>query len=188
MTNEQIDKIFELMIGSKPIVRENIRTLYLERIGESIIEFCRKYYLTTRNADIRFDFIRFIIRYARTNSQATDLAIIALADRSKKVRHKAIGVLAYSLKEEFIDLLENKRIELLENIDDVTNAINAINAIKNKNHNLYRPEYDEWLVVNDIKDRHLDHEKFKEDIDLYIVKFAPETVDRLNQILGNIYN
>jgi hypothetical protein len=44
MSEEQIDKLFDLISKSKPTTRENIKTLYLDRIGESIIDYCIKHF------------------------------------------------------------------------------------------------------------------------------------------------
>jgi hypothetical protein len=184
MTEEQIDSIFNLLSTSKSTTRENIKSLYLDRIGDSIIDYCIKHFEITSKADVKCDYLRFVIQYAKTDNRVTDFAKKALADKSKKVRQKALSILAFSTNTDFLSLLESQRQKLKGNEDDIENAINAIKA---KNHNLFYPNYDRWSVTRADKYRHLKREQFTEDVKLYIEKYGKEAVPELKRILGNLY-
>jgi hypothetical protein len=51
MNDKQINEIFEFMRVSTPLARQNIRTLYLERIGEQIIDYCFVFYQNESKAE-----------------------------------------------------------------------------------------------------------------------------------------
>lgn len=185
MTEEQIDKIFDLMARSKPTARENIKTLYLDRIGESIIDYCIKYFKNEKNADVRSDYLKFMLEYARTNSRVPEFARMALTDKSGKVRKKALSILAFSLRSEFVDFLKPQRGKLKGNEEDIENAIAAI---RNKNHNLFYPSYDKWTVTHSDENGHLNSAQFNEDVKFYIERHAKEAVPELKNILGSLYD
>jgi len=185
MTFEQIDRIFKLISKSKPTARENIRTFYLDRIDESIIDFCVRHFETEKRAEIRCDYLRFTLEYAKTEKWVTDFAEKALTDRSKMVRKKALSIFAFSLNSDFLKLLESQRGKLKGNEEDIENAIKAI---KCKNHNLFYPAYDTWTITRADKNRHLNKQQFKEDIQLYIEKYAKEAVPELKNILDSLYD
>ena len=180
MTKNQIDEFFKLMEDTSSRNRDNIRSIFLDRIGDEIIDFCEKYYYRASKADFRNDLIRFVIRYAQTNKNATDLAIKALSDKSKKVRESAIAVIANSLDKDLISVLIGKKNSLKGNETDIENAINAINK---QNHNLYYPNYDSWHITKDEMNRHLNLNQYHEDIQTYINKYAPELIQPITNIL-----
>ncbi|WP_299892338.1 hypothetical protein [uncultured Lacinutrix sp.] len=184
MNSEQIDKIFELIRKSKPNSRQNIRTIYLDRIGNEIIPYCEKHYLDEKKADVRNDLVRFVLQYAKTDKRTLDFAKRTLNDKSKKVKESGLAIFAYSGDKTQIDFLKGQEANLKSNSDDLHRAINAI---KNGNHNLFYPEYNRWTITtNDLK-KHLRKEEFKEDVDLYIKKYAKEIVPELTSILGTLY-
>jgi hypothetical protein len=184
MTEEQIDKVFELMSKSKPTARENIKTLYLERLGESIIDYCLRHFKEEENADVRSDYLGFMLQYSKTEGRVTEFAKIALTDKSKKVRKKALSILAFSLKADLLDFLGSQRGILKGNEEDIENAIIAI---KNQNHNLFYPACDRWTITPADKNRHFNKAQFAEDVKLYIEKYAKETVSELKNILGSLH-
>lgn len=184
MNNEQINKIFKLIRKSKPNTRQNIRTIYLDRIGNGIIPFCQEHYLNEKKADVRNDLVRFVIQYAKSDKRALELGKLALKDKSKKVKESALAIFAYSGNKEQINFLKSQESDLRSNIDDLNRALNAI---QKGNHHLFYPKYDRWIVTtNDLK-RHQRKQEFKEDVDLYIKKYAKETVAELTNILGTLY-
>ena len=182
MTKNQIDEFFQLMENTSSTKRANIRSIFLERIGEEIIEFCEKYYCKTSKADFRNDLLRFVIRYAQSNKDATNLAVKALNDKSKIVRESAIAVIANSLDKNLITILNDKKNCLKGNETDIENAINAI---MKENHHLYYPNHDTWHITKDDLSRHLNLNQYHEDIQLYIHKHAPELVNPITKIIEN---
>jgi hypothetical protein len=181
MTPTQINEFFLLMGKTSSLKRDNIRSIFLDRIGEDIIGYCEKYYRSSSKADFRNDLLRFVIRYARKNRKSTNLAIAGLEDKSKKVRGSAIAILAYSLDKCFIEILKDKKYTFKGNEESIKNAIHAI---ENKNHNLFYPAYTKWEVTEDDLEGYLNKEKHQEDIELYINRYAPELSKPIQEILN----
>ena len=186
MTDEQIHKLFNLIQKTSFTKRDNLYTLYLSRIDEYVIDFAIEYYRNEKKAELRRFYLKIITQYARTEKRVIDIAKVALNDRSKIVRQKALSILAYSLKIEHLALLEGLKEKLKGNEVDVQNAINCI---KKQNHDLFYPMYHSWYPTNAqwFKTRHLDKEEYKKDIDYYIAGFAKELVPDLEKIFGTIY-
>ncbi len=184
MNSQQINKIFELIRKSAPNTRQNIRTIYLDRIGEEIIPYCQRHYLDEKKADVRNDLVRFVLQYAKTDKRTLDFAKQALRYRSKKVKESGLAIFAYSGDKTQIDFLKDQEINLKSNLDELKKAISAI---ENQNHNLFYPQYTSWTIpTNDLK-KHLRKKEFREEVDLYIKKYAKETIPELTSILGTIY-
>ena len=185
MSEEQINKILSLIRISKPTARENIRTLYLDRIGAGIIKYCYEHYLQEKNANVRNDLLRFTIQYARKHNEVIDFAKNALNDRSKKVRRTALSIFAFNRNRDHIEYLNKVREEINGNDEDFKNAINAI---ENQNHHLFYPKYDRWTITTSDTKHHLNKVEFKNDVELYIEKYAKDAVPELKKILGgNLY-
>jgi hypothetical protein len=180
MTNDQIEKLYELMNRTTSLGRDNIRALYLGSAGDKNISFSVKYYLNSKDASVRKDMVTFVIRYARTSKTALELGIRALRDRSKHV-HAGCAVLAYSLRNDMIPYLK----DLLNSKDEETrnNSKSAIKAIQKQDINLFvKPTHDEWIVSQDRLDA-----PTKEDIDFYIKRNLPDLVEPIKAIFGTIY-
>jgi hypothetical protein len=123
--------------------------------------------------------VRFVLRYARTDSRCIAFAVEALDDRSSKVRHIACAVLAYSLQPSATEKLR----PLLRHGDAATAADTkrAIEAIQSANHNRFYPAYSSWGVFPD------DPGQPKAgDVEEYIVRAAPELVAPLTAIFGDL--
>ena len=181
MTEQQIEKLYELMTKTTELARENIRSLYLGSIGEDNIPFCFKYYRSSKNASVRGDMVKFVIRYSRESELARKLGIEALQDRSNKVRRNGCAVLAYSLRQDMIPYLE----VLFESNDELTRekARSAVDAIHQGDIDYFvAPVYNRWTVSQDRVDMPTDDE-----IDFYVKKNMPSLVKPLEAILGTIY-
>lgn len=181
MTDDQIHKFYELMTQTTPLGRDNIRSLYLDLIGERNIPFCSQFYDLSRDASVREDMVRFVIRYSRKSSAALELGIRALKDRSKHVKRNGCAVLAYSLNDEMVKHLK----PLVSSKDPFVNekAVAAISAIQNKDINLFvAPTHDAWHVTEDRKEP-----PTREDIDYYIRKNLPALIEPIEDILGTLY-
>ena len=181
MDEKQVNGLFEVIRKSKPTARQNIRTLYLDRIGENIVQYCIKYYSLESSADVRNDLLRFTIQYARKSKEVIDFAKTALMDKSKKVRRTGLSIFAFAGDKNHLDYLNSKKGLLQGNEEDLQNAIYAI---KEQNHHLFYPKYDKWMITTSDTKRHLNKEEFKKDVELYIEKFAKEAVPGLRKILG----
>ena len=181
MTNSQIRQFYELMSQTTSIGRENIRSLYLDVIGEKNIPFCIEYYKSSKDAKFRADLIQFLIRYSRISEDVIQLALVALSDRAKGVRRNACAVLAYSLRDDLIAKLDVLSSHKDEQTREKANA--AILAIKTKNIDEFvKPIYDKWVVT---LDRNIGAPM--SDIDHYIRKNNPKLVEPIESIIGSIY-
>ena len=181
MTDEQIHKLFQLMAGTTNVKRANIRSLYLDGVGEKIVPFCVEYFQQSDDASFRSDLVQFVIRYGRSSQTARKLAAQALQDPSHKVRRMACAVMAYSLDTALLPLLE----AALDSEDEETmgNAQRAMDAITKQDIHLFvKPTYDQWDVSQDRKGP-----PARDDVDRYIKKYAPDLVEPLTEILGDIY-
>jgi hypothetical protein len=106
-----------------------------------------------------------------------NLAIVALRDRSKVVRESACAVRAYRVADSAIAPLQE--IVAPGKQPTATSARIAILAISAKNHNLYCPRYDEWIVAKDDPSQPKD-----EDIAYYFENRAPALIPDLTRIFG----
>jgi len=104
----------------------------------------------------------------------------ALKDRSKVVRRSACAILAYSLDERCLGVLATLVASSGE--PTASDARNAMNAIQRKNHNLYYPDHDAWLVTQDDPEEPKD-----ESVDYYIRKCNSGLAEPLTRILGSLY-
>ncbi len=184
MNSEQIHKIFELIRKSKPNTRKNIRTIYLDRIGNKIIPYCEQHYKAEKMADVRNDLVRFVIQYAKTDKRVLEFAKLALKDKSKKVKESGLAIFAYSGDTTQINFLRSQESNLQHNLEQLKRTLNAIYE---GNHNLFYPEYTSWIIPTNDLQKHLKEKEFKEDVDLYIKKYAKEAVPELMTILGTLY-
>lgn len=104
-------------------------------LGAAVVPYLAEAYARTRTWQGRTALVFHAIRHARTNDTALRLGIAALADRSHMPRHRACGLLAYSLRAEALEPLRT----LLAHKDGrtVEDAKAAIDAIHNRNHHLF---------------------------------------------------
>jgi hypothetical protein len=72
--------------------------------------------------------------FARVSEDAFQIGLLGCRDRSKYVRERASGLLAYSLRKDALSVLR----PLLRDEDDMTRvAEGAVDAIKHQNHHLF---------------------------------------------------
>lgn len=77
----------------------------------------------------------YLLPHVRSYPALLDLALLAINDRSQLVREEALGIVAYSLEDRALPLLQSH----LSHPDPITQAsvLASIDAIKNKNHHLF---------------------------------------------------
>jgi hypothetical protein len=96
-----------------------------QRFGARLPEVLLATYRSSRLAGPRSSCVYHATRYARVRDDAVQLGLEALQDRSKLVRHRACGLLAYSqrpnlaarLKTQIDAVSETSRADLLAAID-----------------------------------------------------------------------
>ena len=75
------------------------------------------------------------IKFSRRSEIAKKIGIIGLRDKSKRVRHYACALSAFSLAPDFLP--ELRALVLTSDVDTVDDAQAAINAIEHKRHHLF---------------------------------------------------
>jgi hypothetical protein len=118
--------------------------------GRAALPFLREAFPQTRRMEARISMVYEATFFARVSEDAFQLGLLGVRDRSKHVRDRACGVLAYSLRSEALPALR----PLLRADDEVTRtaAEGAVDAIKHQNHHLYwdqdGPRGQTFWVVN----------------------------------------
>ena len=183
---EVIDKLFRLIVTLPRLQRDNVQYIYLSQFGDKIIPFCRRYFANTARADVRVDFLRWVIEYAKNSDEVADFAIEALSDRSEKVRKFACLVLACS--DNIRGLPALSRLADHAKQPTLGHARNAILALQQHDWGLFfgfDPSYpfrDHALPMPHDRDQPKD-----DSVAYYIVKHQPKLVEPLAEIFGNIY-
>jgi hypothetical protein len=103
--------------------------------GRLALPFLREAFPETRRTEARIGMVYEATFFARVSEDAFQLGLLGCRDRSKHVRDRACGVLAYSLRKDALPALR----PLLRAKDEVTRraAEGAVDAIKHQNHSLY---------------------------------------------------
>jgi hypothetical protein len=103
--------------------------------GRLALPFLREAFPRTRRMEARISMVYEATFFARVSDDAFQLGVLGCRDRSKYVRDRACGVLAYSLRKDALPILR----PLLRADDDFTreSAEAAVDAIKHQNHHLY---------------------------------------------------
>jgi hypothetical protein len=103
--------------------------------GRLALPFLREAFPQTRRMEARISMVYEATFFARVSDDAFQLGVLGCSDRSKYVRDRACGVLAYSLRKDALPILR----PLLRADDDFTreSAEAAVDAIKHQNHHLY---------------------------------------------------
>jgi hypothetical protein len=103
--------------------------------GRLALPFLREAFPDTRRMEARISMVYEATFFARVSEDAFQLGLLGCRDRSKYVRDRACGVLAYSLRKDALPVLR----PLLRADDDMTRvaAEGAVDAIKHQNHHLF---------------------------------------------------
>ncbi len=108
---------------------------HLKPLGGKVLPDLAAAYPTFKTWQGRAALLYYSTPYARTHDESFRLACAALQDRSRVVRYRACGVLAYSLKAAALQPLQ----PLLTHADrnTVEDAKAAMDAITNGNHHRF---------------------------------------------------
>jgi len=104
-------------------------------LGESLPDRLLLRYPTTKRWAARTALVYHCIRYASTSTAATDLALLALADKSRAVRYRACMLLACSQRRDLVPKLQ----VAAERVPPDTKAdlMAAIDAIESENQDYF---------------------------------------------------
>ena len=116
------------------IERQAIVQLRLS-LGPNYVDALWHLYRSSRSNGVRAACIYYCFEQARTNQAATELAVLALGDRSKIVRYRACQLLAYSLDRVLLPRLDAIRKGIPK--DSLADLDAAIDAIANQNQNYF---------------------------------------------------
>jgi hypothetical protein len=107
----------------------------LRPLGREVVPLLLDAFPTFRTWQGRTALVFHAIRHARTSEEAFRIGVLACRDRSTMVRHRACGLLAYSLRPDALPHLE----PLLDHRDPrtVEDARAAIDAIRSQNHHYF---------------------------------------------------
>lgn len=107
----------------------------LRDLGDAVLPALLAAYGTFRTWQGRTALVFHAIRYARTSAVACELGLRACGDRSRLVRHRACGLLAYSLRSDALSQLEP--LTRHRDARTVADARAAIDAIRSRNHHYF---------------------------------------------------
>jgi hypothetical protein len=109
--------------------------LAIQEHGIELMPYFKLAYPQMQNASGRRAVVFYATRYARKSEDAFQLGLIALQDRSGKVRDRACGLLAYSLRQDALPPLAAAVND--ERAEVCAAAQAAMNAIRAQNHHLF---------------------------------------------------
>jgi len=134
MISDEIQQTVALLDTTSSL-KEETAWSQLRPLGVDVVPFLRAFLPHCRSWQGRTALVFHSIRFARTSSDAFDLGVRALLDRSYMVRYRACGLLAYSLRRDALGALR----DLLNHRDPrtVEDATAAITAIERQNHHLF---------------------------------------------------
>ena len=114
---------------------EELAWARLRPLGSAVVPHLAEAYPRFRTWQGRASLLYHAIQYARTEEAAFQLGLAALRDRSFVVRYRACMLVAYSLRDEAVPLLE----DLLQHPEPRTaaDAGAALDAIRQQNHHLF---------------------------------------------------
>jgi hypothetical protein len=107
----------------------------LRPLGEDVVPYLAEFYEQARKWQGRITAVYHCIPYGRRNEVAFQLGLAACDDRSVWVRHRACGLLAYSLRKD-----ARASLKVLKKHPDRRtreDASAALKAIKRQNHHLW---------------------------------------------------
>lgn len=115
--------------------------------GAEVFPYFLKAYPRIRRHESRHSVVYEATFFARVSEEAFQLAVLGCSDRSKFVRDRACGALAYSLRPEALPVLR----PLLRDPDPFVReaAENAVHAVKAQDHSLFYggpPRQTIWVV------------------------------------------
>jgi hypothetical protein len=141
-------------LQAKAVEEEERAWGVLRPLGAAVVPYLLAAYPTFKSWQGRVSLVYHSTRYARVSEDAFRLGIAALGDRSRVVRYRACGVLAYSLRTDALEPLRALRVDAKRAPADDANA--AINAIEAKNHHFFVDRHRtgrSFWVVNEDADR-----------------------------------
>lgn len=149
MNEEEIQKHLRLLDG-RGSDEEYDAVERLKPLGLELPKLLREKYKNSRKWGERASCVYHAAKYAVASTDAFDLAVEALNDKSKKVRYQACLLLAVAQNPKAITSLEN----LLENEESAEDARAAMESIKCENHNYFVDRDHSGMVKLNVEQYH----------------------------------
>jgi len=105
-------------------------------VGDKLPSLLLVKYRSEKKWQIRCSCVYHSIKYARNVTDAVQLGIEGLSDKSKVVRYRSCMLLAYSLNKEVLPALYEIK-QKFKDEETIGNADSAIDAIENQNTNFF---------------------------------------------------
>ncbi len=136
MNGLQIQQLLAQLDGTKSNDCEIDAVLQLRLLEpKRFVELMLDLYRSSTKLKPRCTAVYFTTSYARENDVAVEIGKLAVFDRSKRVRFRGCGLLAYSLRLNVIDTLRHAQLLVPE--QEVPDFTAAIDAIENQNHHYF---------------------------------------------------
>jgi hypothetical protein len=107
----------------------------LRPVGEAVVPIFLEAYPQMKKWQGRASLLYHATKFARKSDDAFKLGLLAINDRSRAVRYRGLGLLAYSLNPEALPYLEAVLRRQDQNIEEDVRA--AIDAIEHLNHHYF---------------------------------------------------
>lgn len=134
MTNERVsdllDKLGQNADQEFDVIGE------LNKLGVRLPSVLLDRYRTEKKWQTRRSCVYHAIGFAKDDSDAVQLGIQALSDKSKVVRYQACLLLSFSLKKEVLPELQKIKLTISDS-ETLANIDAAIDAIENQNTNFF---------------------------------------------------
>ncbi len=135
MNNQEILNLAKKLDVAGTLEEENT-WLQLKPHGIELMPVFLQLYPTFKKWQGRCSLVFHSIKFARISEEAFQLGLLACNDKSKVVRYRACSLLAYSLRNEALPVLQ-KIMQSFTDTDTLENARAALDAIQNKNHHFF---------------------------------------------------
>lgn len=132
---EAVLQLLDLLDGRGSDVEWRAVQSLSQRAGPRLPELLLRKYHSSRLAGPRSACVYHATKYARVSDEAVQLGLEALQDRSKVVRYRACGLLAYSQRPDLAAQLKT----LLDVVPNASRAdlLAAIDALEQGNHHFF---------------------------------------------------
>jgi hypothetical protein len=122
-------------LDSKSAFQQEEAWLVIRPHGAALMHGFKNAYARFRKSEGRVALVFYATSFARVSEDAFALGVAALNDRSKIVRNRACGLLAYSLRADALGPLHDAARDSDESVRQSAKA--ATTAIKARNHHLF---------------------------------------------------
>lgn len=185
LTDTDTRGLLDLIVTTTPSKRDILASLYLRQVGAELPRYLAEYFQHEKRADVRADLLGFAGPAAASDPRVLELATQGLADRSGKVRRKALWLFARSGDRAALPLLRAWQAPDADGAAFQERAVRAIEA----------QDVQEWIrgtpysgvILWDFVAEAVGSDEYTAKVDQYVVKYAADLIPELQRVLGDIY-